>query len=47
MKQPNENGVTQYYKVTPIDRLRYRIKAIILHIKNWDAERWYRKYGGS
>jgi len=41
MKHPNENGVTQYYKVTLIDRLRYRIKANLIRFKaNCDGLWW-------
>jgi hypothetical protein len=45
MKQIDETGNIQYYKVTLRDTFRAHLTALIIRILNWDAERWYRKYG--
>lgn len=45
----DETGKVQYYKVTPIDRVKWFFLALLTTLKmkyrNWDAERWHRKYG--
>ncbi|MDQ0062350.1 hypothetical protein [Paenibacillus harenae] len=46
MSHHNESGELGYAKFTIRDKVTAHIKALKLRIRNWDAERWYRKYGG-
>ncbi|CAM4100053.1 hypothetical protein PAAL109150_09930 [Paenibacillus alkaliterrae] len=45
MPHPDESGNIQQYKVTLRDTFRAHLTALIIRILNWDAERWYKKYG--
>ncbi|WP_181438672.1 hypothetical protein [Paenibacillus sambharensis] len=46
MNHPNETGQLQYERFTPPSRLRRWVRKWRMRYRDWDASRWYRKYGG-